>query len=219
MDISELCLDVIRFPNDPELYYVIHAEVEASRKNGVKPIADVEAREIPRTPDGFIGQCIGIQARSKRPTLAKAPVIFEIPSVPDARIADGLPDDVPEEIKNAIGTLCVVNMVQKRNNHVLVDLMSFDRSAEFNQIFNSAGEFSSEGVQKKMRAVPPDAPLFFMYKGKPYEIETMEATAGNPIWCTLVPWGQLDESNTPTYKNEIELWAEWCKDPILSWQV
>ena len=97
--------------------------------------------------------------------------------------------------------------------------MSFDRSKEYDKIFNDAGEFSSAEVQKKMRAVDPDAALFFLYMGKPYEIETMEAKIGSPIWCTLVPWGQLDESETPKYKNEIELWAEWCKDPILSWRV
>ena len=219
MDIKELCLDVIRFPESPEIYYVIHAELQPAAAGGKTGVpTDAYANKPPETPDDFVTQCIGLQIRSKRPALAKAPVIFEIPSVPDKYIGD-LPEGVPEEIRNALGQLCVVDNVVKKDNHVEVRLMSFDREKEYENVFNGAGEFSSAEIQKKMRAMNPDAALFFIYMGKPYEIDTMEAKIGNPIWCTLVPWGTLDESVSPKYRNEIELWAEWCRDPILSWQV
>ena len=67
-----------------------------------------------------------MQIRSRRPALAKAPIIFEIPSVPDKYIGE-LPEDVPEEIRNALGQLCVVDKIVKKGDHVEVDLMSFDR--------------------------------------------------------------------------------------------
>ena len=60
MDIKELCLDVIRFPDSPEIYYLIHAELdEAAGKKASVPI-DACASKLPQTPDDFIAQCIGI---------------------------------------------------------------------------------------------------------------------------------------------------------------
>ena len=146
MDIKELCLDVVRFPDDPEIYYIIHAEVQkaAAGKAANAPV-DAYANKPPYTPDDFITQCIGIQIRSKRPALANSPVIFEISTVPDKYIGD-LPEGMPEEMRNAIGQLCVIDTVVEKGNHIEVNLMSFDRSKEYEKIFNDAGEFSSMAV-------------------------------------------------------------------------
>ena len=145
MDIKELCLDVLRFPDSPEIYYLIHAEFgESAMKKAGMPV-EAYASKPPQTPDEFIAQCLGIQIRSKRPALADGPIIFEIPTVPDKYIGD-LPDDIPEEIRNALGQLCVVDTVVKKGNHIEVNLMSFDRSKEYDRIFNDAGEFSSSAI-------------------------------------------------------------------------
>ena len=60
MDVKELCLDVVRFPDNPEIYYLIHAEFgEASGKKANVPV-DAYANKPPQTPDDFITQCLGI---------------------------------------------------------------------------------------------------------------------------------------------------------------
>ena len=54
MNIKELCLDVVRFPDDPEIYYIIHAEMQkAAGKNANTPV-DAYANKLPQTSDDFI---------------------------------------------------------------------------------------------------------------------------------------------------------------------
>lgn len=206
-DIEELALDVMRFPDSPDVFYFLHARLKDSDKK-VSPQKAAEAAEAPQTVGEFIMACEQIKAQSGRGGLLDKPAVFEIPSVPDKSIAAEI-DDVPEEFKQALGQLCVVDYASPAKAHAKIELMGFDRFKELDKILNG-GEFSVKSLLDGFSKFEKNLALFFMYRGKPYEIDEMKAEPGRPLWITLVPWGSVNESRKPL--GEIEVWATCCEN-------
>lgn len=220
--LSYLALEVVRFPDSADVMHILRfrfGEADKS-KESAPTVKSVEADSIPLGTDQFVEQCSVMARKSGNSSFRKRPMIFEIPSVMDKRFEGKLPEGLPDEVFAKLGTLCTVDVAVKKGQHAEVQLMSFDRVKEGMKILNEPGEFDVDGTCAKMAKFKgQDLPLFFMYVGKPYEIEEMKAEAGCPVTCVLAPWGSLDESARPRFKNEIELWASWCEDPVLSWRI
>ena len=211
-DIKELALDVMRFPESPDVFYFLNVQLKDSGRKAPAQKA-AEAAEAPQTVGEFIAACEQIRAQSGRSGLLDKPAVFEIPSVPDRSVAAEI-DDIPDEFRRSLGQLCVVDYASPAKAHAKIELMGFDRFKELDRILNG-GEFSVKSLLDSFGKFEKNLALFFMYRGRPYEIDEMKAEPGRPLWITLAPWGSVNESRKPL--GEIEAWAACCENQILDW--
>ena len=163
--------------------YVITLETGAEADVKATKDANVAA---PRNSEDM-QRCLQRLARaSGRTNLAKEPLFCHIPSVPSKYAAGN------DELANAVGTLCVIDAVMKKNQHIELELMSVSPD-EMERMQFDPGEQSAESVAGKCQALGAGLPLFFMYVGVPYAASDFATEGGRPPMLTLEPWADVDE--------------------------
>lgn len=167
--------------NDPT--YVITIETGEAVKAVTAKDAEVAA---PRNSDDFEKQLARLVRASRRPNLAKEPLLCHIPSVENRYAKDRVE-------AQQVGTMCVVDIVLKKNEHLELELMSVS-PGEAQAMQENPGEQSAESVATQCTDLGAGLPLFFMYKGVPYAASDFAAKDGMPPVLTLEPWADVLES-------------------------
>ena len=99
-----------------------------------------------------------------------------------------------DELADAAGTMCVVDVVRKKENHLELDLMSVQPD-EIEGFQVNPGDQSAEAVANGCSRFGKGLPLFFIYSGKPYAASCFETEDGMPPMLTLEPWADVDEDD------------------------
>ena len=174
-----------RIPDGQEALYIVTLEAGGGARIETSVDAEAEAPSY----SGDMPRCLAALARaSKRPNIGKEPLYCHIPSASSRYIDD-------EELAARAGTICVVDSVTKKGQHLELDLMGVSGD-EACRMQENPGDQAAETVAGKCAKYGDRLALFFMYRGKPYAATEFCAKDGMPPTLTLEPWADVDEDGS-----------------------
>jgi len=157
---------------------------ESGEYMNIRASSDAET-DAPYNSEDIQAGLVRLSAASHRPNLSEEPLICHIPSIRNKYIQS-------DEFADEVGLFCVVDVVQKKGDHLELELMSISFD-DLESMQENPGDQAAGSVAAKCAAFGKGLPLFFIYMRKPYAATEFATENGKPPMLTLEPWADVDE--------------------------